>query len=277
MNRTNTASKLQLPLRLCALGSIAICLCTLFVSVNILFTRLTPPDASTQNSLRYPAHSTAVQVVGRPEIWALGPQVGVEQQKLASLLDSESLTKLRALCGRCLYRTLTSYVQVHDLGRFTVVLTGDIPAMWLRDSAVQMAPYLPRMQKRSGIRPVVEGAIRAQAYFLLQDPWANAFNPKYVVPKSLPKYDRQLGRGGWVWTRNFELDSLAYFLNFLWNYHQTPGVWSPQTLLRESLVHGAIIVVLKLLRLEQHHERLSPYRCGAGGFSVYDRLKQGIR
>jgi meiotically up-regulated gene 157 (Mug157) protein len=40
----------------------------------------------------------------------------------------------------------------------------------------------------------------------------------------LGKYDRQLGRGGWVWTRNFELDSVAYFFNFLWNYHQAAGI-----------------------------------------------------
>ena len=93
-----------------------------------------------------------------------------------------------------------------------------------------------------------------------KDPWANAYDAEYVVPDSQPKYDRQLGRGGWVFTRNFELDSVAYFLNFLWNFHQSPDIWSPGTLLAEPLVHDAVVAILRLLLVEQHHEARSPYR-----------------
>lgn len=39
--------------------------------------------------------------------------------------------------------------------------------------------------------------------------------------KQLSKFERQLGRGGWVATRNYELDSGAYFFNLLWNYYHT--------------------------------------------------------
>lgn len=107
-------------------------------------------------------------VEGQPEVWAAGPQQGGHQEQLQRLLDAETLTQLKSLCGRCLYRTLTSYVRTHDFGRLTVVLTGDIPAMWVRDSAVQMASYFPRINKRPGMRLVLEGAIRAQSYFILQ-------------------------------------------------------------------------------------------------------------
>jgi meiotically up-regulated gene 157 (Mug157) protein len=74
------------------------------------------------------------------------------------------------------------------------------------------------------------------------------------------KYDRQLGRGGWVWTRNSELDSVAYYFNFLCNYHQTPNIWRPSALLFEPKVHDAVVTLLKLLEIEQHHEQQSPYR-----------------
>lgn len=107
-------------------------------------------------------------LTGSPEIWAEGPQTGPHQQQLLKLLDAGTVTQLKSLCGRCLYRTLTSYVRSHDFGRLTVVLTGDIPAMWIRDSAVQMASYFPRVAKRPALRQTLEGAIRAQCYFLLQ-------------------------------------------------------------------------------------------------------------
>jgi meiotically up-regulated gene 157 (Mug157) protein len=63
-----------------------------------------------------------------------------------------------------------------------------------------------------------------------------------------------------VWTRNFELDSLAYFLMYLWNYWTSPGLYRPESLLMEPLVHDAVVTVLKVLEIEQHHEERSPYR-----------------
>lgn len=45
---------------------------------------------------------------------------------------------------------------------------GDINSMWIRDSAVQIGIYLPRIKKHPALRMVIEGAIRAQAFFILQ-------------------------------------------------------------------------------------------------------------
>lgn len=127
------------------------------------------PNAATPlgSFVKHPVSATATTTEA-PEVWAAGPKKGLQQQQLLRMLDAGTLAQLKSLCGRCLYRTLTSYVQAHDFGRVSVVLTGDIPAMWVRDSAVQMASYFPRIGRRPALRQTLEGAIQAQCYFVLQ-------------------------------------------------------------------------------------------------------------
>lgn len=86
----------------------------------------------------------------KPEIWAKLPRALADQELVEALGNDTGV--LEAQCGRSLYRTLTHYTKVHQLGYMTVVLTGDIPAMWIRDSAVQLAIYLPRIKKRPALR-----------------------------------------------------------------------------------------------------------------------------
>jgi meiotically up-regulated gene 157 (Mug157) protein len=219
---------------------------------------------STDSALHEDANHTRLAFVRRlePEIWARDSATAdrARASDVAQLLGAELVSQLSAVCGRCLYNTLTNHVSVRAFGRATVVLTGDIPAMWVRDSAVQMAVYLPRIKHHSALRAIHDGALRAQAFFILQDPWANAYNPAYVHGSRLAKNERILGRGGWVWNRNFELDSSAYFFNYLWNYFQTATIWHPAQLLRESTIHDAVTTLLELLVIEQRHEQRSPYR-----------------
>ena len=57
-----------------------------------------------------------------------------------------------------------------------LLLTGDIPAMWLRDSTAQMRPYLVLAEKDEAIRNLIAGLVRKQMYYINLDPYANAFN-----------------------------------------------------------------------------------------------------
>ena len=54
------------------------------------------------------------------------------------------------------------------------LLTGDIPAMWLRDSTAQMRPYLVLAEKDEAIRNLIAGLVRKQMYYINLDPYANA-------------------------------------------------------------------------------------------------------
>lgn len=176
-------------------------------------------------------------------------------------LDDQSKDEVQALCGRTLYHSLTrGFVKADPLGEWTFVATGDIPDMWIRDSSVQIGAYLPKIKHHPFLRGLIQGTLRTQAFLIVQDPYANAFSPKWRTAKSHDKFGRLLGRGGWVATRNYELDSSTYFIQFLWNYVSHKDIHAPELILQDPIFLDAIQVIVDTMIVEQHHETASEYR-----------------
>lgn len=196
-----------------------------------------------------------------PELWASGTSHAIQNTSklVADHLGPAKLKEAEELCSRCLYHTLLEgRTIVFGADELVWVSTGDITDEWLRDGAVQVGVFLPRLDDVPGLRGLVDGAIRTMAFYTVQDPWANSFSLHYKA--EMPPHDFELGRQGFTATRNFEVDSGAYFFNLLYNYYATePSIWGREQLLNESVIRDAVMVTLKLYRLEQEHEN-SPYR-----------------
>ena len=150
---------------------------------------------------------------------------------------------------RCFMNTIETTVQ--QTPGDTFVITGDIPAMWLRDSTAQVLHYL-RFADDPQVADMIEGLIARQAECILRDPYANAFNRE---PSPYKPFDDFPRASDWVWERKYEIDSLCYPVWLAEKYLDESG---RKAFLTERFAQ-ALRRIVEVLRVEQHHEN-SEYR-----------------
>jgi meiotically up-regulated gene 157 (Mug157) protein len=128
---------------------------------------------------------------------------------------------LRRLFEQCLPNTLDTTTYVADRGEpDTYIATGDIPALWLRDSTNQVWPYLRWAQHDPELTRLFRGLIRRQARHIHTDPYANAFIDTLIVPDAKGPYVNAADAERGVWERKWELDSLTSFLRLSAGYYE---------------------------------------------------------
>lgn len=135
--------------------------------------------------------------------------------------------ELTWLFENCFPNTLDTTVFHHtkDGRPDTYVITGDIDAMWLRDSSAQVWPYLPFMPHDKPLQQLVAGVINHQAACILKDPYANAF---YNDPNKESEWakDKTHMKPG-VHERKWEIDSLCYPIRLAYHYWKITGDTAP--------------------------------------------------
>ncbi|MFD1544317.1 glycoside hydrolase family 125 protein [Nonomuraea guangzhouensis] len=151
---------------------------------------------------------------------------------------------------QCLLNTMDSTVSTLPDGT-TFVITGDIPAMWLRDSAAQVEPYIRFAADDESVRTMIRGVIRRQAMYIGIDPYANAFNEG---PNGNGHQGDLTAMSPWVWERKWELDSLCYPIRLCKRYWDATADRS----VFDDTVHQALRIAVATMRAEQRHEA-SPY------------------
>ena len=103
----------------------------------------------------------------------------------------------------------------------TFVITGDIDAMWLRDSSAQVWPYLPLMKKDKDLQLMVAGLVNRQTECILIDPYANAFNDGPLGSYWETDHTQHMVKE--LHERKWEIDSLCYPLRLAYHYWQVTG------------------------------------------------------
>ena len=148
----------------------------------------------------------------------------VEQEiaRVCGLLTNERLRWMFANCFPNTLDTTVHYREDEEGNPDTYVYTGDIPAMWLRDSGAQVWPYVQLCGGDPALQKMIAGVIRRQFRLINIDPYANAFNDGPTGAGEDVGYPGHV-QDPWVFERKWEIDSHCYPIRLAHHYWKTTG------------------------------------------------------
>ncbi len=165
---------------------------------------------------------------------------------------------------KCFLNTIETTVSKLDDGGYFVI-TGDIPAMWLRDSASQLTHYIRYANEDEELREIIRSVIARHAEFVCLDPYANAFN---AAPNSHSHQDKTDFYHELIWERKYEVDSLCASLYLAHQYYSAT--------LDDSIFtgnfHRMLETIVRVFRMEQNHFKNSSYYFHRENCPVTDTL-----
>lgn len=164
--------------------------------------------------------------------------------------------RLAWMFSNCFPNTLDTTVhpgEDKDGNPRTFVYTGDIHAMWLRDSGAQVWPYVHFANEDEELKRMLAGVINCQFSLICIDPYANAFNEG---PTGSQWESDLTDMNPWLHERKYEIDSGCYPIRLAHHYWKVTG---------DTSVFGAVWLeaVSKILQTyteQQRKDGLGPYR-----------------
>ena len=185
---------------------------------------------------------------------------------------SDALTRLqehgelRRMFRQCFLNTLDTTTSLLEDGT-AFIITGDIPAMWLRDSTAQVLHYV-RFAQHGEVAALLEGLLARQVEYIRIDPYANAFNRGAGGARL---HEDRPPQGPWVWERKYEADSLCYPMLLAHRLYERTG----RTRFLTDAFHEALHAIVSVFSTEQHHREQSTYRFERDNCPKSDTLCQG--
>lgn len=163
---------------------------------------------------------------------------------------------LQPLARQCFLNTIETTVQQLEDGSFFVI-TGDIPAMWLRDSAAQLKPYIKYAKEDEDLAAIFRSVIAKYAFYVNLDPYSNAFNsgPHRPTNTAFNFEDYTDFESPWIWERKYEVDSLCAPLYLAHEYFMST---KDASIFTESF-RLMVQKIVTTFTVEQRHGEKSPY------------------
>ena len=171
--------------------------------------------------------------------------------KVCRRLHEMKRDDLALLFTKCYPNTLETTTKLLDDGS-AFVITGDIHAMWLRDSAAQVHHYLPVAAENEELADIIEKMIKRYAIYVPKDPYANAFNE---CDNDRGHSDDITFRSPWVWERKYEVDSLCSVIFIAYKFWKKTGRCGHL----DEAYKNMLTIILDLWEREQYHAEKSSY------------------
>ncbi len=164
--------------------------------------------------------------------------------------------KLAWMFENCYPNTLDTTVEfeIKNGKPDTFVITGDIHAMWLRDSTAQVWPYLPLTSEDEQLKKLIAGVVNRQTQCVLLDSYANAFNKTKEDEVEWMSDHTDMKQG--LHERKWEIDSLCYTVRLAYNYWKTTGDDS----VFDSDWKKAARKIVETFKTQQRKDGLGPYK-----------------
>jgi meiotically up-regulated gene 157 (Mug157) protein len=174
----------------------------------------------------------------------------------------------------CYPNTLDTTVQTGTIDGQpdTFVITGDIEAMWLRDSSAQVQPYIHLVAQDPRLQRLFQGLIQRQARCILIDPYANAYmhDPKAMTDLSWSQTDDTDMKPG-VAERKWEIDSLCYPIRLAHGYLAATGDLAAF----DDTWRTAMRTIVQTFRDQQRKDGDGPYKFNRTASEPTETLAHG--
>ena len=175
--------------------------------------------------------------------------------KIYQKLKNEGKDKLAEMYRQCFRSTWDTTLQRAADGT-VFLITGDIPAMWLRDSSAQVYHYLPYANEEPEVKESICKLIMRQFAYVNLDAYANAFNKEANAKghgRDSSSWTEE--QKVWVWERKYEIDSLCYPIRLAHAFWKETG----NTEWCNEVFYKAAERIVEVWEIEQHHLEKSDY------------------